>query len=90
MDTLLERLRNIAGVSAALAGNMAPFNGITAIAGFPIPPSVGGDKPKSARALQYRVTPGYAEALGLHLREGRFFSRQDFKHPARLLMVNDL
>ncbi len=89
VEALLERLRISPGIIAAGAGNMAPFNGMTTISGFQIPPGIGGDKPKSARALQYRITQGYAEALGLHLREGRFFSRQDLSRPAKALIVNE-
>ena len=34
-----------------------------------------------ARVLQYHVTPGYAEALGLRLIEGRFITAADSNSP---------
>jgi predicted lysophospholipase L1 biosynthesis ABC-type transport system permease subunit len=42
-----------------------------------------------ARVLQYHVTPGYAEALGLRLVEGRFIATSDSNSPLQALVVNE-
>jgi putative ABC transport system permease protein len=74
---LLERVREIPGVTSAGAANMLPLVPITAITGVTLPAAVGGGKPTSGRVLSYVVTPGYAEALQLRLKDGRFFNERD-------------
>jgi len=88
LATLLERLRESPGVTAAGGGNMSPLTGLTAITGFRLPTEAGEEKPREARALQYVVTPGYAEALGLKLLEGRFFNERDAGPGTRAMLVN--
>jgi putative ABC transport system permease protein len=91
IDTVLARARAIPGVVAAGAGNMMPMVGITAVATFPLPAedrSTSG--PVMARAAIYSITPGYAEALGLRLRQGRLLNDRDESGAApRALVVND-
>ncbi len=77
IDAALARLRSSPGVAAAGAGAMIPLMARTAIVGFTVPQTVSGGKPRQGRALVYWVTPGYAEALGLRLRDGRFFQDGD-------------
>jgi len=89
VSTLLERVRATPGVASAGAGNMMPLDGSTAIAGFPAPWTAAGATPGSARALQYTVTPGYAEALGLRLRRGRLFTEADQTSGTRGWIVNE-
>ncbi len=76
------------GVSAAGAGAMIPLMSRTAITGFTLPDSVAGGKPTQGRALVYWITPGYAEALGLRLREGRFFVDTDARAGSLATIVN--
>lgn len=57
---------------------------------FRLPGLVGSDgAPVFARATDYSVTPGYAEALGLRLRDGRFLNDADRTAAVRALVVND-
>jgi predicted permease len=77
VDAVVGRLREVPGVVAAGAGNMTPFGGATYLSAFSIPtPSPGGEK-VVARAASNVVTPGFAEALGLRLVEGRLFTASD-------------
>lgn len=88
--SLLERVRALPGVEAAGLGNMAPFGNSAYISGFQVPGSAGPDgKPLVARAFQYEVTPGYAEALGLRLREGRLFDEADTTRGIGSYLVNE-
>ena len=91
VDTVLARARAIPGVVAAGAGNMMPMVAITAVATFTLPaddPSTSG--PVTVRAAAYSITPGYAEALGLRLRQGRLLDERDAHAAApRALVVND-
>lgn len=87
---LLERVRALPGVEHAGISNMAPFGGSTSISAFTIPGSTGPDgKPVVARALQWNVTPGYAEAIGLRLRQGRFFTDADRSGGIRPVLINE-
>lgn len=84
---LLERLRSFPGVEAAGVGNMMPMGGMTAVAGLSLPWPGADGQPAVASARLYDVTPGFAEALGLRLREGRLFTTSDGTVPDRLAML---
>ena len=86
---LVERVRATPGVVAAGAGNMMPLDSATMIAGFPSPWTRPGDAPGSARALSYIVTPGYQDALGLRVRQGRLFTEADRSSGTRAWVVNE-
>src|SRR5262249_1900930 len=86
---LLDRVRGAPGVAAAGAGNMMPLDNSTMIAGFPSPWTRPGAEPGSARALSYIVTPGYQDALGLRVRQGRRFTETDRASGTRAWVVNE-
>ena len=86
---LLERIRPMPGVMSAGASNMLPLLPMTAVTGVTLPAAVGGGKPTSGRVLSYVVTPGYAEAMQLRLREGRFFDERDTTSGERAVIVNE-
>jgi len=88
IEAALQRLRAMRGVSAAGAGAMIPLMPQTAIVGFAVPDVLAGGKPTQGRALVYWITPGYAEALGLRLREGRFFVEADARAGRLATIVN--
>ncbi|MFP5378299.1 MAG: FtsX-like permease family protein, partial [Vicinamibacteria bacterium] len=87
LDPLLERLGQDPRVTAAGAGNMAPLANTTAIMGFTFRDATGQER--EARALAYTVTPGYAEALGLRLREGRLLTPADVGAGQDAMLVNE-
>ena len=89
VDGVLERVRNQPGVIAAGASNMAPFVRSTAIAGFSIPGTGRDGQPLMARAVSYVVTPGYAEALKLRLRDGRLLEARDSSSGVVPMLVNE-
>jgi putative ABC transport system permease protein len=89
IGTMLERLRAAPGVAAAGAGNMMPMLGATAVSTFVIPETRGTATPTVTRSVTYVITPGYAEALGLRLRDGRLFNEHDASSGTRPLIVND-
>jgi putative ABC transport system permease protein len=91
-DQMLERLRAMPGVESAGAGAMLPFQRNTMIAAFPL--NIVGrpapDQPTMVRALRNMVTPGYAEALGLRLKAGRFLAAADEGASGNVaMMVNE-
>lgn len=89
IESALARLRAMRGVSTAGAGAMIPLMRQTAIAPFTLPESASGGKPAQGRALVYWITPGYAESLGLRLREGRFFVETDARAGTLATIVNE-
>lgn len=89
-NAVLERVRAMPGVEAAGAGNMAPFAGSTAISGFTLPGETTADgQPVQARALSHWVTPGYFQALGMRLVDGRFPVAADTTSATRTVLVNE-
>ena len=89
MFGLTSRLRGMSDVLAAGAGNMMPFNLSTSLATFDIPASVGNGRDVRTRVAYHVVTPGYAEALGLRLRAGRFFRADEARTTTRAVIVNE-
>jgi predicted permease len=87
LDALLTRVRAMPAVTAAGAGNMAPLAGSTAIMAFKLHDPDGQER--EARALAYVVTPGYAESLGLRLREGRLLAESDRGAGVQAMVVNE-
>jgi predicted permease len=85
---LLERVRATPGVTSAGAANMLPLMPMTAVTAVTLPEAVGGGKPTAGRVLSYVVTPGYAEAMRLRLKDGRFFNERDTAAGERAAIVN--
>jgi len=77
VESIVERARATAGVAAAGAGNMMPLDRSTLLTAFPSPWTPPNGERGIARAVTYRVTPGYAESLDLRLRKGRLFTDAD-------------
>jgi predicted permease len=89
-EATVERLRAIPGVQAVGIGSMAPFGSVLNSAGFALPGMITpSGQPVVARAFLTVVTPGYAEALGLRLKEGRFFVSTDTVSPSIPMLVNE-
>jgi hypothetical protein len=62
---------------------------MTAVTSFPIESPRDPATTVMTRSITYVATPGYAEAVGLRLREGRFFTRDDQRPGVRALVVNE-
>jgi putative ABC transport system permease protein len=86
----LSRVRALAGVASAGAGNMMPMFPRQAVATFPLPDPSGVSPEVTARATSYMITPGYIEALGVRLRAGRSFDESDVQSGTRAMLVNEL
>jgi putative ABC transport system permease protein len=87
VERLLPRVRALPGVVWAGAGNMSPLGNNTTVSGFSLPGADGTTI--AARATTYVVTPGYAEALRLRLRDGRTFDERDFGAGIQPIIVNE-
>ncbi len=87
IDTLMRRLRATPSVTVAGAGNMAPLGESSFVSGFSFGTNQSGQR-IIARSLQYVVTAGYTEALGLRVKEGRSLSLADESSSSEAMLVN--
>jgi predicted permease len=88
IENLLARLRATPSVVAAGAANMVPLGESSFVSGFSFGTNQAGQE-VVARALQYVVTPGYVEALKLHVKEGWTITPADERSPIQAMLVND-
>jgi putative ABC transport system permease protein len=89
IDRLVERVRNLPGVTAAGAITMLPFigmnsSGVFGIEGRDTPP--GGAGP---HADMRTVTHGYFTAMGVPLRRGRLFAETDTATSPSVALVDE-
>jgi predicted permease len=83
---LLEDLRGLPGVTHAALASTIPLGGQGAI--FYAAEGMGAvDATNRPRAYLQRVSPGYVEAIGLHVKEGRAFGAPDLGAGATNVMV---
>ena len=81
----LGRIRALPGVVSAATGTGLPlFGGIGSDVDVP-----GKTHTETWRALVQLVSEGYAETLGLRLRQGRFLSEADVSDARRVAVVNE-
>ena len=88
MDRVIERVSSDSRVLAAGAGNMTPFADTTYISAFDLPESIARPHEGRPRAITYRVSAGYAAALGLRLRDGRWLIPEDARADQVRVVVN--
>ena len=89
-DRALERVGAMPGVAAAGVTSMLPLLPGTIIFTFGVEgepqPANPQDMPRASLRV---VTPGYVEALGLRLREGRSLTDRDREEGAPVVLVNE-
>ena len=88
--TLLEKLRDTTGVSAAGLGFPIPFSGVDDSASFSIEGRVQATGDPGPHGDIRDVTPGYFEALSIPLKSGRFFTDQDRYNTEPVAIVDDV
>ena len=88
IEAVLTQVRRTPGVTSAGAGGMMPLMARTAVTQVALTPGIGGGKPTGGRVLRNVITPGYAETLGLRLKQGRFFAEADVHAATRTVLVN--
>ncbi len=86
---LTERLAAVRGVVAVGAGGPLPFSGDGASASFTIEGRpLGPGDPGPHGDIRF-VTPGYAAALGIPVKGGRFFTDQDRQNSERVVVIDE-
>ncbi len=88
-EQLDRRVANLPGVVKSGAVSIVPFSSSNNSSNFQIagqPPFREGEEP----AVEIRVTtPGYFDAVGTSLRQGRLFTGQDDSRTGRVVLVNE-
>jgi len=90
LDELSDKLNSMPGVRAAsFSAGAAPLQGeddrFFWLDGQPKPASTS----EMNMALVYRVEPGYLTAMGIPLKQGRFFTNQDDERSQRVLVIDE-
>ncbi len=88
-EQMTERAKALPGVVAAGVSNMTPLDSSTAVASFDLPDARAPEGKVKARATRYYVSPGFAEALSLKLKEGRLLRAEDGRSATESLLVNE-
>jgi putative ABC transport system permease protein len=87
-DRLLERLRNVPGISAAGVVTDIPLYGGSST-GFDVegrPPALPGQRAMT----EYRIiNPDYFAVMGMHMVKGRAFSRMDTEAAPAVVIINE-
>ena len=89
-DQLIEKVRQLPGVSAAAICNNAPFDHHEWDSSFHItgtPPDPPGREPTSEMAI---VSPGYFRALGMSILRGRDFGPEDVRGRPGTVVIDEL
>ncbi len=84
-----EKLAALPGVSSAAMAVALPFSGFTPSSSFSIegrPRSPGDPGPHSELSW---ITPGYFQAMGIPLKQGRLFTAQDSANAPRVALIDE-
>jgi putative ABC transport system permease protein len=84
---LLERIQSIPGVRAAGMANNLPFTGFHTSVDFPAPPNWSGAPGQLFYVETRSVSPGYFQAMGIPLKQGRDFSQTDNQKDAPCVRI---
>ncbi len=86
---VLARLRDTPGVRHAGFTSALPLTNVEGLMGFTMPPRPGQDTPVNAQAGVKSISPGFLQALGATLVEGRDFTAQDTPASPAVVLVNE-
>ncbi|HYC72737.1 MAG TPA: ABC transporter permease [Opitutaceae bacterium] len=88
-DLIIARMREIPGVEQVGYTNVFPLSATLNVSNFPIRGSSAGPGESAPTASLQWVSPGYLEAMGIKLIEGRYFNETDATGPARRVFIVD-
>ncbi len=88
LDTLVERLRAIPGVTHVAAGNSLPFISIGGSTGFAMPSVRDPAILQQVQTATRVVSPGYFETLRIRLLQGRVLGEADTESSRPVIVVN--
>jgi predicted permease len=89
VERATERLRALPGVHAVGAADNLPLTGSASGAGHEIEDFPLGDADLPPVFMTHAADPGYREAMGIPLREGRWLEPFDHREGRRVVVVNE-
>jgi putative ABC transport system permease protein len=89
MREVLTRVRAMPGVRDAGFSTVLPLSNMDALMGFTLPPPAGATDPVNAQAAVRSVSPGFLEAMGATMAQGRTFVDTDTLAAEQVVMVNE-
>ncbi len=88
VDRVVEAIRDIPGVRVAGATSQLPLSGDRDEYGTHF--EADGDQPAASySSFRYAVSPGYLEAMGIPLRQGRLFDSRDRAESPRVAVISE-
>jgi predicted permease len=88
VTTMLDRLRARDDIVAAGMSTSVPLLPADAVMAFTLPPPPGRDQPVEVQCSYRMISPGYLEAMGIRVLQGRAFDARDTSTSAPVLLVN--
>jgi predicted permease len=88
LESLVERLKSVEGVSNVAFGNALPLVSSGGFRAFRIRPPADPSVEIEVNTIERVVSPGYFAALGLRLKAGRTFSDADTMSSPKVIVVN--
>jgi predicted permease len=88
-DLIIARMKEIPGVEKVGITSNFPLNANFAVQNFPIRGSTQGPEDTYPSATMIGASPGYLEAMGIRLLEGRAFNAADLLPQARPVFIVD-
>ena len=85
--SVLDRIQAIPGVKSVGMVNNLPLTGFHTTVDFPAPPNSPGGPDHSIYVATRSVSPGYFQAMGIPLKEGRDFTQNDNQKDARCVRI---
>lgn len=89
MRDVLTQVRARSGVRAAGFSTVVPVSTSDALMGFTLPPPPGSSDPVNAQAAVRSVSPGFLEAMGATMAQGRTFTEADTAAAESVIIVNE-
>jgi len=87
--TALNAVQQVPGVTAAALTSQLPLSGDLALFGVRFDPPLPGDPGETRGTFRYAVSPGYFEAMGIPLRQGRFLDESDRAGAAPVAVISE-
>jgi putative ABC transport system permease protein len=88
-DQLLERVRSLSGAQNAGVVNVLPMVGARYVMGLQIEGRPPATRPEEMARADFRlVSPGYFQAMGIRLLQGRMITEQDGPDSPRVVVIN--
>jgi len=88
LTALVERLRGQPGVRFAAVSGVLPLTRLESMMGFAMPARDGSSDTVQVQAMVRMVSPGYFDALGIRILEGRGFADTDTLNAQPVILVN--